>query len=372
MIYVFNSAYRPLYTGNMLATLFLPVGWVNEYRYRLGQNIDERIENQLKPGTDVAVVFVDRWGEGGYMYHPVRLGELQAIERDSDQVFVKVQMGNFVYPKDISAFQSSFRNTLGAENIPHLTNGNPENEQDGNYVAIAESLFPETADCLRYDEALVASTNALSSMKAFKSSGGRQYVFANIRLYKHGSPKDLVTPDMKGDSAFYKLKRNQQYDLKITYRYPIQKTDQSQTAHLMVELDETAKAISAQEISIDSLSNSTVFTFATKKHPQENEGCINFSYRADPTGQTQGDKKIFGPDRTLAFRIVETNKFWVMSILAILTYMLCNLIIGINMPEDVKFTLGNLWEYAHLKILLTIVQTGALLLLFSIFGRKIL
>ena len=38
MLYVFNSAYRPLYTKNILNTLFLPYDWTNEYRYRHGQD----------------------------------------------------------------------------------------------------------------------------------------------------------------------------------------------------------------------------------------------------------------------------------------------------------------------------------------------
>jgi hypothetical protein len=60
MIYIFNSAYRPLYATNVLVTLFLPNSYINQYRYRHEIHVDpilfKKLNNKtIRDGEDVLI-----------------------------------------------------------------------------------------------------------------------------------------------------------------------------------------------------------------------------------------------------------------------------------------------------------------------------
>lgn len=71
MIYLFNSAYRALYTRNVLNTLFIPKGGTNEYRYRVrGATTHIAADSygdfiNATSGEAITIVFIDRFGNGG-------------------------------------------------------------------------------------------------------------------------------------------------------------------------------------------------------------------------------------------------------------------------------------------------------------------
>ena len=74
MILLFNTAYRLGYLKNVLRTIYLPEGAVNEYRYTIGvdQNISSKQALQLQAliGDSVLICFGDRYAAGGYEFHP--------------------------------------------------------------------------------------------------------------------------------------------------------------------------------------------------------------------------------------------------------------------------------------------------------------
>ncbi len=368
MIYIFNSAYRPLFVNNMLNTLFLPDGWINEYRYRLGQNIDEAIRERLEKGADVAVIFVDRYAEKGYQYHPVRLGKLISTYTQADQVFIRLRLKEFIYPKDRTGFQQELKAELQESNIPHLTNGDRQNEKDGKYVAHYKSIFDRKANYLFHGDAWVKCVDALSERNEFKSIPERQYIFAKVSICEHHGTQKTLSPAVKENDVYYELNRNQTYDLRLNYRYPIQKYDKSKTSALSIVLDETTKALSSTKINIDSLSNSTIFTFLVKKYPEETKGTINLSYQQ---AELEGQNTVLGPDRALPFRVVERKSFWPFLILAIVVYVVSNVVIGTNLPESVDWTIQNIWKYSYLKIIFAIFQTGAVCGFIWLLGKKI-
>jgi len=85
MIYLFNSAYRPLYTRNILNTIFIPPGGINEYRYSVRGN-DIHIApgscsefKNAPAGIPIVIIFIDRFGRSGYEYHPLRKGRLSYL-----------------------------------------------------------------------------------------------------------------------------------------------------------------------------------------------------------------------------------------------------------------------------------------------------
>src|ERR1017187_5979574 len=106
MLYLFNSAYRPLYTVNVLNTLTLPHGYVNEYRYKysvkskyLSTALFSSLGSLVSSNTDTVITFVDRFSDGGYTYHPLRKGRLVSWKQEGDQVFLRVSLADYVCSK---------------------------------------------------------------------------------------------------------------------------------------------------------------------------------------------------------------------------------------------------------------------------------
>ena len=111
MIYLFNSAIRPLYKGNLLATLFLPYGWTNEYRYSCStqrRNVSEDFIDDVKKlwgKEDAVIVFINRFGKDAsnndaYEYYPIRRARFLSYCLDGQQLYARVLsisgMGHFL------------------------------------------------------------------------------------------------------------------------------------------------------------------------------------------------------------------------------------------------------------------------------------
>jgi hypothetical protein len=113
MIYLFNSAYRPRYVRNVLNTLYLPENCANEYRYRFTgdrPNISAGFYSglgNLKSGNECVVMFIDRYAEGGYEYHPLRKAKFLGYRVQADYVYFTVQLLDFIYPQNLKRFKDN-------------------------------------------------------------------------------------------------------------------------------------------------------------------------------------------------------------------------------------------------------------------------
>src|ERR1700756_600717 len=104
MLYLFNSAYRPLYLRNVMNTLYLPKGYGNEYRYKFTApfpNISEDVRaamSHLTKRSDCLVTFIDRYAPGGYQYHPLRRAKFLAYREEGQYAYFKVALQEFLSP----------------------------------------------------------------------------------------------------------------------------------------------------------------------------------------------------------------------------------------------------------------------------------
>lgn len=373
MIYLFNSAYRALYTVNVLNTLFLPNGNTNEYRYRvtgtpryIAPEAYETLKNSRRSEKAV-IVFIDRFGTGGYIYHPLRLAELVLTREENDQLFFRVQLQDFIYPRNMDDFNNHIKRSLSPHGLPQLTGGNPEATADGNYAISANSIFEQRNDFFFGPEAWVAAVNGLSVTRAFRSIATDQVVFIRADVREKSSAQKSLTPKLENDSAVYDVIKGSNYELALTYRYPIQLTDQTKMAKLGIELDDSLRPLGSKTININSHANSEIFSFATKKFLEDNESAINFSFSAFDTGVS-----LRGPEKSLRFKIKESKMFWVEVALALLALSVLSIFMGIDLSKTKPLTLGNFFSQHWPKVVGGVAQTFILFALFRLIGKKVL
>src|SRR5580704_7955048 len=118
MLYLFNSAFRPLYLKNVLNTLCLPAGCTNEYRYRhagepryVAPGLYSSLP-KLKVGTECVVIFIDRFAEGGYSYHPLRLADYVLYRDENEYIHFRIRLGQFIYAKNSADFEQTLLQDL--------------------------------------------------------------------------------------------------------------------------------------------------------------------------------------------------------------------------------------------------------------------
>src|SRR5947208_16624264 len=130
-----------LYVKNILNTLFLPIGSFNRYRYSMaGQHVN--VQNETiryaqswwnRFWTRVLIVFVDRYGADGYRYVPLRYARLKKCRVEGSQVFMTVKLCESVTADD-NTTEQFLQKHAGTTGFPRLTNNDPNNPDDGNYI----------------------------------------------------------------------------------------------------------------------------------------------------------------------------------------------------------------------------------------------
>jgi hypothetical protein len=147
VLYLFNSAYRPLYLKNVLNTLGFPQDCVNEYRYKHSgesRQIAPTLYSALssiKSAEECVIIYIDRFSEDGYVYYPLRRAGFVMYRDVNEYVHFRVRLGPFIYPRDLAAFNRDLKQELTSQGLPTLTGGDPRNTRDGNYVIRSASIF---------------------------------------------------------------------------------------------------------------------------------------------------------------------------------------------------------------------------------------
>jgi hypothetical protein len=373
MIYLFNSAYRALYRTNVLNTLFLPEGYTNEYRYKV-QGTPTHIAPEsysslknAKQGESSVIIYIDRFGTSGYVFHPLRLAKFVISRELNEYLHFRVQLDNFIYPRDILAFNNQIRISLATAGLPKLIDNDPENSNDGYYAILAGSIFDHADDFYFGERAWVNSIESLSETRAFTSTMNDQVIFIRADL-KAQSAQEVIEPQLRKDSAFFRLLKGTNYEVVLTYRYSLQRVNQSAKAKVDIELDDNLRSLGSKFINIDSHANSVVFPFATKKHLEDNESGMGFTF----TVPGNDEAKILGPDRSLQFQIKESKAFWVQVIAALLLFSMLGSLIGVDFSKIEPMTIIGILSAVWPKLIMGIVQTLILYWLFRLIGKKVL
>lgn len=385
MIYLFNSAYRTLYTRNVLNTLFLPAGSTNEYRYRVrgGETIHiaPAKYDELKGSStneEISIIFIDRFGIQGYVYHPLRLGELVLCREEDDRLYFRVRLYDYIYPRTVETFNTVIKRDLSAFGLPKLSNNDPYHVNDGFYAIKTGSIFSHDVDFVHGNDAWISIVEQLRTTRAFISvttqeespqvdelSTRREFLFIKCNVINHATNDRILEPKLRNNESIFSIVRAKQYKLRFTYRYPTQMEDNRSNAVVDVKFGENLRPLAGTKINVDSYNNNLDLSFATKRYLEEHEDGINFIFT--PSNK---DNILIGPDTRLLFHIGESSIFWVQIFIALLLFSILSVIIGIDFSEINLVSplpvIQTLWPNA----LASFLQAFVLFWIFRLVGKK--
>jgi hypothetical protein len=367
---VFNSGYRPLYTKNVLNTLYLPHGWTNEYRYRYAgasSNIEPATYSSLaaiQRGTECVVIFIDRFANTGYRYHPLRLGEYLQHRIENEYVYFRIRVRDFIYPIDTNVFNDSIVQALGTQGLPILTNHDPENAHDGYYALQSDSIFSSRDAFHIGDLAWGDAVQNLSTTRALATNAAQAPVFLRLQIVESGKER-RYEPRSKGVSALYEFKKNRSYDAVLTYRYPRQRLDHTSRAGFQLKLGENLRPNEAS-VSVDSHANSVEVRFVSKRYVDDDTGNIQLEPKVEAS-----QPELLLPNSSLTYQITESKGFWLQLTVALLLLSIVGAVLGLDFSKIQPLTAANLLSAARPKLFLGAIQTAILFWVFRLIGKKI-
>lgn len=372
MIYLFNSSYRPLYTTNILNTLFLPFGSTNEYRYSIrGEKIhispDKYPEFINKTaGDEVVIVFIDRFAADGYQYHPIRRGKLLSCEERSNRLFFNVKLEDFICSNNVDEFNDIFRNNLDIHGIPKLTDNDLYNVNDGYYAIESDSMFVDESQYSSGDSAWISIVERLSSTKAFKATENTQYIFLKSNLRNVDDDK-LIDSNLRDNTSQYDLTLGKDYELMMTYYFPEQRNNREAIAKVDIDFGMNLTSAGSNSLDINSLSNSLNIKFATKQHVENNQNGIKFTYSS-----AEGDVQTIGPDKDLLIRLKQPNSFWLYMFIAFILFSICSVILSTDFSNITPLSFKGLLDATWAKIIFGFIQALVLFWILKLSGQKFL
>lgn len=386
MIYLFNSGYRPLYQENLLATLFLPHGWTNEYRYNernIPKNLIEAIK-KLEGKEEAVIIYIDRFGSGVnsknvYNYYLVRRARFLSINKESEQFYVRVKLLDFIYPKDFASFSDQLVKSLSPD-LP-IFRDTPKNLNDGYYAIHKTSIFIDDSKFELGERAWDLCVDDLSSKTdSFKSSDREQFIFARLRLLETFPKSQEVRPHITNNpwylrllgkvndgNAFYKVTMNRNYCFHMNYVYPIQKTNTDATAKLNIQVTDNVVPQTDEQIPINSRASRIHFPFSFNEPTQHKVGTIRFRFLPD-----NPSTNAVTPNRSILFEISYSKVYWIALIIIALLFASTSIFIATDLSK-----VDNVGQYftsgtGLSKIIPAILQALVLLWLSRLTNKKFL
>jgi hypothetical protein len=365
MIYVFNSAYYAKYTTNVLNTLFFPKGMVNEYRYTFegdtanvhGSFLDTA--DCHKKGEKVAVIFVDRYAKGGYRFIPLRLGKYAGYRKEQHKLVIAVELTEFINIDDSDEFNQEFKQSFANIGIPALTNNDPMNIHDGNYVFCGEDRFLPSEQ-FTADDTWTRIVESLERTEAFKTTEKSKPVFLYSEILNSaGVP---ITPSVKKDESCANINRNEIYKIKIGYRFPFQLNHPQSEITMGLNFSDSLFPIDKPEMPINNFSNNQIFQFRSKKLPEELNGTFGISFPND----------VVGPDKSINFCIKERNLFVILGAICVLLYIVCTVVVGVDLSTLDPLTFENFFRTYGIQFLASFGQALFLLGIIYFLGKKVI
>jgi hypothetical protein len=376
MIYVFNSGFRNVHRSNVLNTLFLPDGYTNQYRYSAWgdkRNATPEVAQKLlamKAGDPLAVVFIDRYAQGGYVYHPLRLGKFIKATRGDDKLFVRAQLQSFIRPHEARTFSDRFSRQLAEHGIPKLTRNDPKVENDGNYVVIGPSVFEDTTQYAVGEDAWKGIVEYLVTTTALSTTDSEKIIFARAQVHStKGKPMSpVIGPD---GSARFKLTRGTEYRLEYTYRFPDQQQNQQSEATVSFKTSDGLKAFKNTDFTIGGLYDRTELPIAPNRFAEDGAASLAFEYAL--AGGSAAS--LVTPNADLQFSISDSARFWVYAVLLVLAFGFGGAFMNYDFAraDPPGITWGNTWNaISGSRAIGALVQAAALLGLGRLVGKKML
>jgi hypothetical protein len=385
MLYLFNSAYRPKYSGNVLNTFFLASGWINEYRYSR-TNVDPKIISAKSPLAEkqAMVVFIDRFHERGFFLHPIRMATYVEHEVRGDQVYFRATLGDFIYPRNIENFQEIFYSSFNAEQLPHPITADADSKAGGHFALCGKNIT--TIQYMEGEDAWVRAVDTIGKIKPF---AGKRVVFVRESVRKQDGKRRQVNPKNSGKTSYYPLIRGKRYILQLYYRFPQQDTDHEAAAALLLRTPNLMLPLSSTLINVNSRNSTEYVDFAVKDFPEDKDGIVFLEPRPEERTENADSETILLPTSSITVHARKPLSFWFLTAALLLAYAILGVCAGtdfdrlltpLNAAKQLTVTQAtekallafaqNNWLF--LKVSAVFLQALALLGLFRLLGQKLL
>lgn len=382
-LWLFNSASTGKYFRNVLNTIALPSGAANEYRYRTNGDgpsyvHDTAAAGRLETGLPVTIVFADRWHAGGYLYVPLRHGELIRTELDGERQHYSVELGEYAsMPDDPVSAGEQLRDELTQYNPPNLRDEDPTKERDGSYAFVAEppkvlaEYQQSKGDQAQRWDRIVA---VLSQRYVFATERGGIPIFTRIAV---SDGEDQVRLEPRGSSfGTARLIRGSQYQLDFTFRFPTYGSHGGQNPHLEVIATDNLRLLANPKLPLDSTGSRITVPFAFRRYADEQEGSIKL-VAALETSKESDAKSLVLADLPIIFRAKTGARAIAGIAIAIALFAAGSLLIGLDpgnvldawRAQDIS---GELWLKSIVTAGGAVLQAFAAILAIRIFGQKFL
>jgi len=212
ILYLFNSARRPLYKQNLYRILALPIGSITQFRYTIEHHVPPELLNSSLQGKETLIVFVDRFSDGSYTYYPIRKGKILKNYPKADRLILECRLGDYCCvhnPEDFKNFTSVLKEIV--RGVPELTDGDPKNTRDGYYVQLGEDVRDKL---IVGEDCWLPSVKGISRTKAFSEE---HTAFVKISLTTKTGNKSEISYGPEGSAL---LKAGKPYFLEVLYYDP--------------------------------------------------------------------------------------------------------------------------------------------------------
>jgi len=383
MLFLFNSAFRPKYVANILNTFCLDEGAVNEYRYSIN-HIDPQIvdANTKLKGRRCLISYIDRHSGKSFVFHPIREATYLGHEVRIDQIYFRVKLGQFVYPKEIDRFQTVFASHLGQSRIPRMAGSNPEANAEGFFALLGTNLTNDLQNHFG-DDAWKHAAEAIATTKTFQEC---KPIFFRLSLHRlDGWRKGQILPSVSGHQHYYRLLRDTRYQIQAYYRFPRHDSD---TIPVVVLHPDTVSLLSNAGFDVSSRNCTEYFNFKVKRYIENRDGAFALveAKTTDHKNQRMADAVL--PEVVMSFRIGESRTFWPTTLLLLLAYSLLGILNGTDFgkllePLEAATNLTSFQEFQNMtseyvqshwlfvKSCAAILQAIVLFLLFRMMGKKV-
>jgi len=209
ILYLFNSARRPLYKQNLYRILALPIGSITQFRYTIEHHVPPELLNSSLQGKETLIVFVDRFSDGSYTYYPIRKGKVLKNYPKADRLILECRLGEYCCVRDSEEFTKVLKKS--ASGVPELAGEDPRNTKDGYYVQLGEDVRDKL---LSDEDCWLTSVKGISRTDAFC---GDHTAFVKISLTTKTANKSQISYGPEGSAL---LKAGKTYFLEIVYYDP--------------------------------------------------------------------------------------------------------------------------------------------------------
>lgn len=218
MLFLFNSAAKPEYVKNLLSTLSLPSGAINEYQYSqtssdynyVDVSADPNGGNNLK-GIDVLILLMDK-SKAPFMYYPLRKGSLISAESRAGRVYYKVELGDYVFSEEISQFNLFLQNNFGEYLFSEIHDKNGMRVSKGYYAFAYDGDI--SAHIMTGEDNWIKIVHQIERCENLEKDS--HCVFTKISI-KDG--EKILMPSRREKEWFYKLKLLKKYSVAIDYYF---------------------------------------------------------------------------------------------------------------------------------------------------------